>query len=95
MQYVVHAYDFTDEHGLARRMAVRGEHLAGARALKANGQFVLGGALLDPEGRMIGSMMLVDFATEADLHAWLAVEPYITELVWERVDIKPFRLADV
>jgi len=93
--YVVHAYDFTDDQALERRMAVRPTHLEGARRLKGAGKFILGGALLSEEGKMIGSMMLLDFESEADLEAWRRDEPYITGRVWEHVDVRPFRQADV
>jgi uncharacterized protein len=93
MQYVVHAYDHTDADALARRMHVRASHLDGVRVLKAGGQFLLGGALLSSDGQMIGSMMLLDFETEDQLNHWLQTEPYITQGVWDRVDVKPFRQA--
>ncbi len=95
MLYVVHAYDHTDVDALSRRMAVRPDHLDGVRTMKEFGQFILGGALLDPDGKMIGSMMLLDFATEADLNAWQANEPYIQRGIWDKIDIKPFRQANV
>jgi uncharacterized protein YciI len=95
VQYIVYAHDHTDEHALERRMAIRPDHLQGVREMKGRGQFHLGGALLDEQGRMIGSMMLVEFELEEDLRAWLDVEPYIVEGVWERYEVKPFRMADV
>ncbi len=95
MQYVIHAYDYTDADSLDRRMAVRPDHFAGARQLKANGQFVIGGALLDPDGKMIGSMMVLDFATHEQFQFWYDHEPYIRGRVWERIDIKPFLKATI
>ncbi|GAB2792135.1 YciI family protein [Rhabdobacter roseus] len=95
MLYVLHAYDFTDEQALDRRLAARPHHFEGARQLKANGHFVMGGALLSPEGTMIGSMMVVDFEHEQALRQWLDAEPYVTGQVWEKIDIKPFRQADI
>lgn len=95
MLYVLHAYDYTDPEALDRRLAARQAHLEGARQLKSKGQLVMGGALLDPEGKMIGSMMVVDFETEAEVQQWLAADPYIAGKVWEKVDLKPFRQADV
>jgi hypothetical protein len=95
MQFVLHAYDHTDPDALSRRMATRPSHLDGVREMKTRGEFVLGGALLSPEGTMIGSMMLVDFPTEEALQAWLRVEPYVTQKVWDRIDVKPFRMAEV
>jgi uncharacterized protein YciI len=94
MLYVLHAYDYTDEKALERRMSVRERHLEGAKILKAEGHFVLGGALLSSEGKMMGSMMVVDFETETQLNEWLHKDPYVTGKVWEKIDIKPFKKAD-
>ncbi len=95
MHYVIHAYDSTDEAAMQRRLTARPLHFDRARKLKADGNFVLGGALLDPEGQMIGSMMLVDFDDETQLKAWLDTDPYVTGRVWEKIDVKPFRMAEV
>jgi uncharacterized protein len=95
MLYVIHAYDFTDEQAFERRMAVRPNHFDGAKQLKSTGNFVLGGALLDPDGKMIGSMMVVDFEDETGLNQWLQNDPYVTGKVWEKIDVKPFRKADI
>lgn len=95
MKYIIHAYDHTDPDALDRRMAVRPAHLAFVRQLKEKGQFVLGGALLNPEQIMIGSMLMLELETEADLQTYLKTDPYIVEGVWENVDVKPFRQADV
>lgn len=95
MLYVVHAYDHTDADALDRRLTVRPSHFEGARRLKEAGHFVLGGALLSPEGQMIGSMMLLDFADESQLQEWLSWEPYVQKGIWERIDIKPFRQAEL
>lgn len=95
MQYVIHAYDYTGPDALDRRMAVRPAHFDFVRQLKANGQFVLGGALLNPEGNMIGSMLLLSMETEAQLQHYLQTDPYIVQGVWEKIDVKPFRQATV
>ncbi|KAA8485279.1 hypothetical protein BDE36_2183 [Arcticibacter tournemirensis] len=94
-QYLVTGTDYTDENALERRMAVREKHLEGARALKANNNFIVAGAVLNEEGKMTGSTMVVQFETKDDLNAWLENEPYIKEKVWETVDVKPFRVANV
>ena len=91
MRFVVVAHDFPD--ALDRRLAVRERHLDGVRRMKAEGSFVLGGALLDDAGGMIGSMMLVEFPDRAALDAWLADEVYVTTRVWERIEVRPFRMA--
>jgi uncharacterized protein YciI len=94
-QYLVTGYDFQDEAALDRRMAVRPQHLEGVKKLKAEGNYVIGGAMLSAEGRMIGSTMIVQFETLADLNAWQESEVYITGKVWEKVDVKPFKVAEV
>ncbi|HEV7347015.1 YciI family protein [Telluribacter sp.] len=93
MLYVIHAYDFTDEQTLERRLAVRPQHLDTARRLKAEGHFVMGGALLSPEDKMIGSLMVVNFEDETSLRQWLDHDPYVQGRVWEKIDVKPFREA--
>lgn len=94
-QYLVTAYDYTDEGAFPRRMGVRPHHLDGARELKTNGNYVIGGAMLDDEGKMIGSTMILQFETEEELEAWKQREPYITQKIWETVDVKPFKVAAV
>ena len=95
MKYVIHAYDYTGADALDRRMAARPAHLAYARQLKESSLFIMGGALLDPDGKMIGSMLVLDFDTDAQLQDYLKTDPYIVQGVWEKVDVKPFRQADV
>jgi uncharacterized protein YciI len=92
-QYLITAYDYTDTEALQRRMNVRPHHLDAAKDLKANGNYILGGAILNNESKMIGSVMILQFETEEELEAWKQNEPYITQKIWESVDVKPFRVA--
>ncbi|QXV64072.1 hypothetical protein FPZ42_13090 [Mucilaginibacter achroorhodeus] len=94
-QYLVTAYDYTDEGALERRMNVRQHHLDSAKELKATGNFILGGAMLDDDGKMIGSVLVMQFESEEQLEAWKQGEPYITQKVWETVDVKPFKVAPI
>jgi uncharacterized protein YciI len=94
-QYVIIARDGNDEEALARRMAVRPNHLAGAAKLKANNQYIMGGAILSEDGTMEGSVMMLQFETEAAFTEWYNNEPYITGGVWQQIEVKPFRVADV
>jgi len=75
MHYIIHAYDHTDPDALDRRMAARPAHLAYVSQLKAKDQFVLGGALLDPDGKMIGSMLMLNLETEDHLNEYLKKRP--------------------
>lgn len=92
---MIHAWDGKDENALERRMNSRPAHFDNARKMKANGNFITGGAMLDQAGKMIGSTMLVQFDSPEELQQWLDIEPYITGKVWEKIDIHPFRVADV
>ncbi|EHQ28980.1 YCII-related protein [Mucilaginibacter paludis DSM 18603] len=92
-QYLVIAYDFTDDGALERRMAVRPAHLEGTRQLRQTGNYILGGAILDDHGRMIGSTMVLQFDSDGQLEAWKKQEPYITQHIWEKIEIRPFKVA--
>jgi hypothetical protein len=94
-QFVLIAYDGTDPDALLRRMAARPAHLENVRRLKAKGQFTEGGAILDEAGRMIGSVMIVAFPLRTELDDWIAGDPYVTGKVWERVQVQPYRSAQV
>lgn len=94
-QYLVTGYDYTDEGALDRRMNARQQHLDGAKRLKESGNFVLGGAMLNDDGKMIGSTLVLQFESESELQAWKETEIYIVAKVWERVDVKPFKVANI
>ena len=93
MQFLIVAYDGKDTGAPGRRMAAREAHLAGARRRKAEGYTVAGGAILDDEGRMIGSAAIVDYPSRAELDAWLKTDPYVTGGVWVDIQVQPFRQA--
>lgn len=93
MQFMIIAYDGTDEGALNRRLAVRDSHIAGAIELKNKGNLIAGGAILDDTGRMIGSTTYVEFESRAELDAWLERDPYVTGDVWRDITITPIRLA--
>ncbi|MEO8887149.1 MAG: YciI family protein [Mucilaginibacter sp.] len=94
-QYLVTGYDYTDEGALERRMAVRPHHLDNAKLYKQKGNYITGGAILDDSGKMIGSAMVLQFENEDELEAWKKGEPYISQKIWETVDVKPFKLATI
>ncbi len=95
LQYVVIARDGNDENALERRMQARPNHFKGARILKENNNFILGGAILDENGKMAGSVMVVQFESEEKMREWFDNEPYITENVWQNIELRPFRVAEV
>lgn len=93
MQFLVIAKDGTDAEAPARRQAVREQHLAGARPHVENGVILIGGAILDDDGRMIGSTLVYEVPDRATLDAVIAADPYVTGGVWQDIEIRPFRVA--
>ncbi|MDX9726696.1 MAG: YciI family protein [Bacteroidales bacterium] len=95
MQFLLVAFDGTDSGALERRMKVRQEHLDKIAVLKKKGNFVLGGAILDDNQTMVGSMIIYEFPDRKALDESLKDEPYITGGVWQKIDIRPYRLAHI
>ncbi|MCL2563879.1 MAG: YciI family protein [Oscillospiraceae bacterium] len=94
MRFILLGYDGTDADAPARRAAARAAHLEGAKTLCDAGIFQYGGALLDKEGKMIGSMMVLEYPSEEALRAeFFPVEPYVTMGVWQEIVVHPFGLA--
>jgi uncharacterized protein YciI len=93
MQFLLTAYDGTDSGAPARRLKVRPVHLELVEKLKNSGEFLFGGAILDDNGQMIGSMIVYEFPDRKSLDEWLKQEPYIYGKVWEKITIVPFRRA--
>ena len=83
MQFIVTAYD--GENMLEKRMAVRPRHLEGMAKLGKH--IVCAGGLLDDEGKPKGSVLVLDFEDRADLDEYLRNEPYVTEQVWEQIEV--------
>ena len=84
MQFMIKAYD--GEGMLEKRMEVRPRHLEGMK--KRGKHIVCAGGLLDDDGRMKGSVLIVDFLDRAALEEYLSREPYVTEHVWKNVEIE-------
>ncbi len=94
MQFIIMGYDGTDDGALERRMAARDEHLKICAKSVANGTQLIGAAMMNDKGKMNGSCMIMNFESRADLDAWLAVEPYVTGKVWDRVEVIECKVPD-
>ena len=84
MQFLVKAYDGAGM--LEKRMEVRPRHLEGMKALGK--RIICAGGLLDEEGRMKGSALVMEFENRAALDEYLANEPYVVEGVWRKIDVE-------
>ena len=93
MHYVVIAKDGTDPEAPSRRLAVREKHLEGVQPSVASGILQVGGALLNKEGTMIGSMMVLEAEDEEAVREFLKGDIYSKSNVWQSFEIYPFRRA--
>ena len=84
MQFIITAHD--GENMLEKRMAVRPRHLEGMA--KLGGHIICAAGLLDDEGKMKGSVLILDFKDRAALDDYLKHEPYVTEHVWEKIEVE-------
>ncbi len=64
MQFLIRAYD--GEGKLEKRMEVRPRHLEGMKAL--NSHIISAGGLLEEDGRMKGSALIMDFESMLDIY---------------------------
>lgn len=84
MQFIIKAYDGAGM--LEKRMEVRPRHLEGMARL--GGHVICAGGLLDEDGKMKGSALIMDFADRSELDAYLVGEPYVQEHVWEKIEVE-------
>ena len=89
MQYLIKAYD--GNNAREKRMAVRPKHLANIANVMEH--VICAGGLLDENGKMVGSVLIMEFADRSQLDAYLHSEPYLTENVWEKVEIEPMNVV--
>ena len=89
MQFIVKAYDCAGM--LERRMQVRPRHLENLGKIK--GKILCAGGLLDEDGKMKGSVLVMEFENRAALDEYLKTETYVIEHVWERITIEPMNVV--
>ena len=89
MQFIIKAYD--GEGKLSKRMEVRPRHLEGMQ--KLNEHIICAGGLLDDEGKMKGSVLIMDFESRKQLDDYLANEPYVVEKVWDKIEVDPLNVV--
>jgi hypothetical protein len=88
-QFVVRAYDGGGM--LDKRMEVRPRHLDGMEKMKKH--VICAGGLLNEEGKMKGSMLVMEFENRQELDEYLANEPYVQERVWEKIEVEPINVV--
>lgn len=73
-------------NGVAVRQTHRPAHLDRLKALDAEGRVRLGGPLTDGAG----SLLVIDFADQAQAEAWMAEDPYLKAGGFARTEVHPF-----
>ena len=89
MQFIIKAYD--GKGMLDRRMEVRPRHLEGIERIREH--VICAGGLLDDEGKMKGSVLIMDFDSREQLDGYLAQEPYVLEHVWDRIEVEQMNVV--
>ena len=89
MQFLIIAYDGKDMQD--KRMEVRTRHIDNMS--KVNGKVLCAGGLLDEDGRMKGSALVMEFSNREALDEYLATEPYVVEGVWETVKVESMNVV--
>lgn len=93
MQFLVTAYDGIDKGAMERRLSARDEHLDLVASMFKEGRHLYAAAIMDDNDKMIGSVLIVDFPSRAELDEWLKVEPYVVGNVWDKIEIKPCKVG--
>jgi uncharacterized protein YciI len=82
---------------LDKRLAARPAHLERLKALQDAGRLLLAGpcpAIDAPDpgpAGFAGSLIVAEFDSLAEAQAWAAADPYVTEGVFARTTVRPFR----
>lgn len=93
MPFLLLARDDPSPGTLERRLAVREAHLALGDRLKADGVLLYAAAIMDDDGRMVGSMEVIDLPAREDVDAYLASEPYMQHGVWRDVTVEECKVG--
>ncbi|MCC7200158.1 MAG: YciI family protein [Gammaproteobacteria bacterium] len=94
MLFVILGHDSPDS--LERRRAARPAHLERIRVLIDEGRLVIAGpmpAVPSPDpgpAGFTGSLIVAEFASLKAAEEWIAADPYVTDGVFARHEVRPF-----
>ena len=91
MPFIIQAFDYPD--ALERRQATREAHLDALNELKVAGKVLYAAAMLHEDGRMKGSVLVLNFETRREVEIYLETEPYKLANVWGNIEIIPCKIA--
>ena len=81
----------------AKRLAARPPHIERLKQLQEEGRLLLAGPFpavdsIDPgPAGMSGSLIVAEFASLEEAQRWAEADAYVTEGVFSKVTVKPFR----
>ena len=93
MHYIVWAKDGTGEDIAERRNTAEQDHITYSNFAAESGEQVLGVDILNQEQKMNGSVMVVEFDSIERVKEWLDNEPYVTNGVWQDIQIFPCQIG--
>jgi uncharacterized protein len=76
-------------NSLDLRLSKRPRHLEYLKTVLD--KIVYGGALLDDEGKQIGSMLIIDVAGEAEANAFAVADPFVDADLFASTSVRQFR----
>jgi uncharacterized protein len=95
MYFLVLAWDGVDEDAVSRRDAARASHTESITALFKAGRVILGAGILDEDGVVRGSIVVTNYATRAEVDAYIQDDPLQRKGVWDAVSVYPLRLPEM
>lgn len=93
MHFVIFASDGDDPEAPERREDARESHLTYSEMAVKTGEQLVAAALVNEEGQMNGSVMIVEFDDIDGVKEWLDQEAYVTGNVWHEVKIYPCKIG--
>ncbi len=84
---------------LEKRKSIRPAHLARLEQLNAENRLLAAGPLMNQDGDnpfvagIHGSLIIAKFNSLEDAKAWIAADPFATAEVYQRITVKPFKIA--
>jgi uncharacterized protein len=84
-------------NSLDLRQKARPDHLKRIEALQAEGRLILAGPFpsidsTDPGlAGYSGSLIVAEFASQTDAEVWFKADPYVTNGIFGRTEVRPFK----
>jgi uncharacterized protein YciI len=93
MPFLIIATDHTDDQALGRRLAARPDHLVKAKAMEVSEILQLAAASVDSEGKMTGSVLVLNVTTADEASAIIEADLYWSSKVWASYTVQEIRIA--